>query len=100
LTTFAEGTVKIAPASYSPITLSILPVLFLGRHKNSFCKQEFQHGYTGKTHHVERRTCGAAKTQSVTCHDREGFIDHNMPVKVYQRIEDLEEQIKELEKEQ
>jgi hypothetical protein len=31
------------------------------------------------------------------CHGREGFIDHNMPVKVYERIEELEEEIKKLE---
>lgn len=31
------------------------------------------------------------------CHGREGYIDHNMPVNMYQRIEDLEEEIKKLE---
>ena len=32
------------------------------------------------------------------CHGREGFVDHNMPVKVYQRIEDIEDEIQKLEK--
>lgn len=34
------------------------------------------------------------------CHGKEGFIDHNMPVKVYQRIEDIEEEIRQLEAEE
>lgn len=31
------------------------------------------------------------------CHGKEGFIDHNMPVHVYQRIEDIEDEIKKME---
>jgi hypothetical protein len=31
------------------------------------------------------------------CHDKEGFIDHNMPVHVYERIEEIEDELKKLE---